>query len=185
MENEIWKDIKEYEGIYQISNLGRVKSYYKCIRTKYGHFERIKDEKGTFIKGRPKGLNGYMVVDLYNKGESKKYYIHRLVASAFIDNPNNFEQVNHKNFNKQDNRVYNLEWVTRAQNRKHWLESLKYKKDYENKMAKIAHKVVKKIKENKNDILNKRLEGKGVKEIAKELSLGRDFVREVVFLFED
>ncbi len=185
MKEEIWKDIEGYEGLYQVSNLGNIRSFYTNPRYGYKNFE----SNNISIEGKNMRIstkaNGYMYVTLRKDGKSKKKHIHRLVASAFIDNPNNFEQVNHKNFNKQDNRVNNLEWVTRAQNRRHWRESLKYKKDYKNKMVNITHKVVKKIKENKNDILNKRHEGKPVKEIAEELSLGRDFVREVLCLFED
>lgn len=92
---EIWKDIKDYEGLYQISNLGRVKS--------------IKFGKEKILKGS-KDKDSYLVVSLYKEGKQKNYYIHRLVATAFIDNPNNLPQVNHSNEDKTDNRVENLEW---------------------------------------------------------------------------
>jgi hypothetical protein len=181
---EIWKDIKGYEGKYQISSLGRVKSFYKCIRTEKGHLKRIKTTEGIVVKGRPHG-NGYLTVYLYNERGKKTHYIHRLVAEAFLENSSNKEQVNHKDFNKQNNQVDNLEWVTRSQNRLHWKKSLKYEEDYENKMINITHKVVKRIKENKKDILDKRFEGKGIEQIASELCLSRDFVREVLYLFEN
>lgn len=98
---EQWKDIYGYEGIYQVSNLGRVKSL-KCGK------ERI-------LKSCVNGF-GYHLVNLYlNKGY-KSLYVHRLVATAFIDNPNNRREIDHINRDKNDNRACNLRWVTRKEN---------------------------------------------------------------------
>lgn len=97
---EIYKDIQGYEG-YQVSNHGNVKSL------KYGKERILKPAKVSF---------GYLRVDLSKQGKRKIYYIHRLVAMAFIDNPNNLEQINHKNEIKTDNRVENLEWCTNEYN---------------------------------------------------------------------
>lgn len=100
---EIWKDIKGYEGLYQISNLGRVKSFRAS--TKYGKPEEM------FLK--PSLINsGYGVVTLYSAQNRRKHQIHRLVATAFIENPNNFPCINHKDENKLNNCVDNLEWCT-------------------------------------------------------------------------
>jgi hypothetical protein len=112
---EIWKDVKGYEGLYQISNEGRVKSLPKEHR--YGRkYEKIL-KLGKTIKQR----NGedYPKVCLSKDGIVKYYNIHRLVATAFITNSNNKSEVNHKNGIKNDNRVQNLEWVTPKENSQH------------------------------------------------------------------
>ena len=92
--NENWKNIDGFENLYQISNYGNVKSL-KCNKEK-------------ILK--PINKDGYLFVHLYKDGERKKYYIHRLVASAFIKNPNNLPQVNHKDENPINNNIENLEW---------------------------------------------------------------------------
>ena len=101
---EEWRDIKGYEGKYQVSNLGRVKSL------NYNHTKKEKilsDYPNTY---------GYLYVNLYKNGKGKPFYIHKLVAQAFIDNPNNYREINHKDENKQNNRVENLEWCNRKYN---------------------------------------------------------------------
>ena len=101
---EIWKDIKGYEGIYQISNLGRVKSS-----------ERRGNGREIILKGwKPK--DGYKRVKLIKKYKVENKLIHRLIAEAFIPNPNNYPVVNHKNGIKTDNQIENLEWCTQKYN---------------------------------------------------------------------
>lgn len=97
---EVWKDIKGYEALYQVSNLGRVKSlnYHRTGK------ERIL-KPGTQTKG-------YLKVPLYKYGKIEEFRVHRLVAEAFIPNPNKYPCVNHKDENKQNNSVDNLEWCT-------------------------------------------------------------------------
>lgn len=101
---EIWKNIKEYENIYQVSNLGRIKSL---------NYKRTGKEQ--ILKQMPNN-KGYATVELYQGKNRKKIYVHRLVAEAFIDNPNNLPYIDHINTNKTDNRVENLRWVTAKEN---------------------------------------------------------------------
>lgn len=109
---EIYKDIKNYEGIYQISNFGNVRS--KNRKVKY------KDGRSYFYKESPivksKKDNGYLFVTLYKNNIAKRYMIHRLVAEHFISNPLNKPQVNHIDENKHNNRFDNLEWCTSKEN---------------------------------------------------------------------
>jgi hypothetical protein len=102
---EIWKDIQDYEGLYQVSNLGRVKS---LVRVHYCKKERIL----TNIK-LP---NGYIYVRLCKDGKGKNVRVHRLVAVAFIPNPENLPQIDHINADKTNNNVNNLRWVTAKEN---------------------------------------------------------------------
>lgn len=99
---EIWKDVKGYEGHYKISNLGKVETLKKDRKL-------LK-----FIK-----RSGYNYASLSMNGKRKNEAVHRLVAKHFIENPLNKEMVNHKDGNKQNNNVLNLEWVTVKENNQH------------------------------------------------------------------
>ena len=113
--NEIWKPIKDFENLYEVSNLGRVKSLPRIKINNKG--KQLTKEK---IMKPHDFNNGYYKVPLTNKEHLKKYYlVHRLVAQAFIPNPNNFPQVNHKDGDKSNNCADNLEWITREDNIKH------------------------------------------------------------------
>ena len=109
---EIWKDKKDYEGHYQVSNLGRAKSLDRYVKGK-GHSLQFK--KGRILK-LMKDNNGYLKVRLCNGEKSKTFNLHRLVAETFIPNPNNYKEVNHKDENKTNNVVTNLEWCDRKYN---------------------------------------------------------------------
>ena len=112
--NEIWKDIAGYEGYYQVSNLGRVKSVSRKVSN--GHGMVAKEERIL----QPNTLaKGYYQVTLYNGETRKCFQVHRLVASAFIPNVDGYPQVNHRNGDKQDNRADNLEWCDNSMNQLH------------------------------------------------------------------
>ena len=101
MQSEIWKDIVNYEGLYKVSNFGRVKS---LLFGKERIIKQITNNKG------------YSFVNLYKNGTQKYMTVHRLVATAFIENTFNLPEINHKNENKTDNSVKNLEWCTTKYN---------------------------------------------------------------------
>lgn len=111
---ELWQDISGYDGIYAISNFGRIKSVERLVSRRTS--EMIVRER---IRKLNTGRNGYAVVSLYNNGIGKAYLVHRLVASAFIKNPENKREVNHIDCNKLNNFVDNLEWATPSENTKH------------------------------------------------------------------
>ena len=99
---EIWKDIAEYEGLYQVSNLGRVKSFHKPTPQ--------------ILKALANNKGGYLRVALTKKRISKQKLVHVLVAEAFLPNPDNLPQVDHKFGDKTDNRACALEWVSQSEN---------------------------------------------------------------------
>lgn len=117
MNQEIWKDVKGYEGIYQVSNKGRIKSLERTIN--YGN--RLYHKKETFMK-QVLDKRGYPCVKLNKDNCVKGISFHRIVAQTFIPNPNNKPQVNHKDGNKLNNCVENLEWVTCLENVNHAFE---------------------------------------------------------------
>ncbi len=104
---EIWKDIEGYEGLYQVSNTGKVRS-----------FIRKTELQAPWHLIKPHVARGYAFIALYTKEvkRSKNFLLHRIVAKAFIPNPNNYPEINHKDENKLNNAVDNLEWCTRSYN---------------------------------------------------------------------
>ena len=108
---EIWRDIEGFKGYYQVSNFGKIKSLFRYVRVKNG-FRSVPEK---ILK--PKiDKDGYLRVVLQTDRKSKYLLVHRIVADAFIENPNNFPHINHKNENKSDNRVENLEWCSEQYN---------------------------------------------------------------------
>lgn len=111
LENEIWKDVVGYEGLYQVSNLGRVKSLPRIVKN--GKIYRRVNER---IMANLRAHNGYIKAYLKRFGKGVNKSIHRMVAEAFIPNPLNLPQVNHIDEDKTNNRVENLEWCTAKHN---------------------------------------------------------------------
>ena len=131
---EIWRDIKDYEGLYQVSNFWRVKSLARGSKKILAYFK----------------CQEYAVVSLYKNKRKKNFYVHRLVAETFIDNPKNLPIVNHKDFNKKNNCVENLEWVTQKENVHHAFENgvVHTLKGFECPFSKFNAEEIKYIREN-------------------------------------
>ena len=123
---EIWKDIEGYTGIYQVSNLGRVRSLDRDVVGKNGVTQHYK----AGFKTQRQDKDGYLRVSLSKRGKSKGFGVHRLVAQAFIPNPDNLPQVNHRDENPSNNKADNLEWCTQS-----------YNNAYGNRMNRVRDKI--------------------------------------------
>lgn len=134
---EIWKDIPNYENLYQVSNLGNV----RCLC--FGSRNIKKSNKIKLLHPTPSN-HGYYKVELYKEGKSKMFYVHRIVAIVFIPNPYNKSQVNHIDGNKSNNNVLNLEWCSPSENQKHAISiGLRTKSPMIGKTGKLNHRSVK------------------------------------------
>ena len=111
---EVWKDVKGYEGLYRVSNLGRCKSLERRVGIQNGF--RIKKE--SILKGSQQ-LNGYIHFSLSKNDQSKGFRSHRIIAKSFIPSVKGKNMINHKNGIKNDNRIENLEWVNGSENNIH------------------------------------------------------------------
>ncbi|MGN1269386.1 MAG: NUMOD4 domain-containing protein [Clostridia bacterium] len=119
---EVWKDIKGYEGLYQVSNLGRIKS-----------IPRHGTRKNIHIISQRHNKCGYKIVNLYKNAKGKAKTVHRIVAETFIENPLSKEDINHIDGNKENNNVTNLEWTSHKENMRHARK---------NNLIKISNKVI-------------------------------------------
>lgn len=158
---EIWKDIEGYEGRYQISNYGRIR----------GLRFRGKARTVPKILSQPINCNGYHIITIRDKNNKRKTFIvHRLVAKAFIPNPNNFPVINHKDENKLNNHVQNLEWCTVSYNTKYSLHRHKERMDMH--IKRFYETVAPKSKWAKRGIAHTRLER------VSQYTMDGDFVKE-------
>lgn len=162
---EIWKDIKGYEGLYQISNLGNVKSLIQWVGNKYSD-KYIKKEKilKTSIQYANKNKNYCRcIVNLAKNKHKKSYKVHQLVAQAFIPNPKKLKEINHIDGDSLNNKIDNLEWCTHSENAIHaikiGLRKIKYVneeliiKEYTCNKKNI-HQISNEFKINRNRIKN-------------------------------
>ncbi len=133
---ETWKDIKDYEGRYQASDLGMVKTFVQAFKT----------NKGVLKYGID--TNGYPIVKLYSNGKGRTRKVHRVIAETFIENPNNLPQVNHKDGNKLNNAVENLEWCDQSHNMKHAIRTGLIKKHFgeQSSQAKFTEKQINELR---------------------------------------
>lgn len=113
-DKELWKDIEGYKGLYQVSNLGRIKRLEH--ENKFGNRKRMLKEK---IMKLNENKHGYRGVNFSINGKVKAQSVHRLVATYFIPNVENLPEVNHKNGDKSNNKYFNLEWCSRKENMRH------------------------------------------------------------------
>lgn len=145
MEKEIWNQIKEYEGFYDISSFGKVKS--KTRKWKISNDSEIAQNLNK---------DGYLTVHLSKFGVAKRFMVHRLVCLSFIANPKNKSEVNHKNGIKTDNRLENLEWATSSENKKHAFDTglQVSKKGILHPKSKLSEKDVLEIRDSNDKIKN-------------------------------
>jgi hypothetical protein len=121
MQIENWKPVKNYEGLYEVSTFGRVRSLERKFERAHPKNKNLIQEmtyKSNLVKFHLTS-KGYCRIGIYKDGIKKNHLVHRLVADAFINNNENKEQVNHKNGVKCDNSLSNLEWCTNIENRTH------------------------------------------------------------------
>lgn len=117
---EIWKDIEDYEGLYQVSDVGRVRSLDRYVHHSCGGKAKLKG----IIKRLTPDKDGYLLVGLSGNGEKPTAgKVHRLVAISFIENPENKPTINHKDGDKSNNHKDNVEWATRSENTRHAIDS--------------------------------------------------------------
>lgn len=168
--NEIWKDIEGYEGSYQVSNRGQIRSLkgisYRGDKLQYRLMKQWKRNK-----------QGYLGIQLCRQGIIKNYFVHRLVGKAFIQNPLNLPQINHKDGIKINNNVNNLEYVTGSENVRH---------AYRTGLASSLGESNSRSKLKSNEILEIRTlreSGIPVKDIARKYNIERNYIYSICLRF--
>lgn len=165
MKKEVWKDIPGYVGLYQVSSKGNIMSL------NYNH-------TGVSRQRVPRvGKGGYLYVILHKNGESKTIKVHRLVAIAFIPNPNNLPQVNHKDENKLNNSVENLEWCDSSYNNKYGSRPRKVLDAYKKNGSCKAERPVVKIERLSGMIIEEYI---SISEAARCCGVSRESLRDCV-----
>lgn len=162
-ENEIWVDIKDFKDMYQISNYGRVRSLDRYVpQADYMRFM-----KGKILSTKRNNGGGYVNVSLQygHDVKPKNYYLHILVAEHFLENPNNYTEVNHIDFNKANNKVENLEWCHRQENIEHLVEN------------RSTHFITKELKSKVKDMYSQDFD---IDEISVELNIEYSVVKQIL-----
>ena len=172
MIQEIWRDVEGYEGYYKVSNFGRVKNLERKVK---GH-PGINTIKEKILKSQKQ--HGYRSVTFSVKNSPKLFLIHRLVAKAFLPNPENKTQINHKDFDRSNNHVDNLEWATRIENVEHAYIRGHYTIGEKNGMSVLTDAQVIQIKKILNKIeYNPKLKHK----LADRFGVKERTIRDIVF----
>jgi len=173
---EEWKDIPGLGGIYQASTMGQIRAIDRKV------YNYIKP--GRILKPQL-NTTGYYIVNVVANGIREKHaYIHRLVASTFIPNPQNYAQVNHKDSNKLNNNIDNLECVSPQQNIQHFRQSklaIKYDKKKERT---LLNKSLNYILRHREAVIVLYAEGFNIEEVSKKLGLGRDRVTDILRIYD-
>lgn len=148
---EIWKDIEGFEGLYQVSNLGRVKSLERTTQLPINKYcAGFRCQKELILKQFSRS-NGYKSVNL-NKNGNNFFTVHRLVAQAFCPNPNGYDTVNHIDENKKNNRADNLEWCSARDNVLKWIDN--HRSVLQKRMNKQHQMMVDRHNKNNREVIN-------------------------------
>lgn len=150
LNEEKWAPIKEHEQLYAVSNYGRIKSLFREIKGKNGICYRYSEKLHTPQVDE----HGYHRVTFRKNTIPKQWSVHRLVADHFMDNPKNLPQVNHKNGDKSDNNINNLEWCTASQNMQHGYDELDHERmrGEKNGMTKLTPELIVLIKKSYSEL---------------------------------
>ena len=166
--HEIWKPIRNYEGLYEVSNLGGIK-----------RLENDKNRKEKILKPYKNKL-GYLCINLYRDNKVKQMYVHRLVAIAFIPNPENKPCIDHINTIRNDNRIENLRWVTYKENMNNELTKEKLSGENSNNYGKPrSEEIKKKISESQKGGKNPKARGVFCYELNKSWDTSAEASREL------
>ena len=172
---EIWKPISAYETFYAVSNFGRVKSLCNRIGS---HGKIIEIERECIMHPTDNG-KGYLLVSLSRNGNRKNFYVHRLVAEAFCDNPQSKKYVNHKDRNKSNNSADNLEWCTQKENVNHSAQFMRHPKS-KSKSTNTGEKYISQYSGKKSDSFRVYIQAKNVSKRFKTLEDAVSFRNEVM-----
>ena len=138
---EVWADIKGYEGLYQISTFGNVKSLSRSVKHSNGGTKILRER---MLKTKINSTTGYKEISLSKDGKQKYHLIHKLIAEAFIDNPHRLPVVNHIDGCKTNNDIFNLEWATYSENIRHAFANGLSHNNMTNEISRAGNEVQKK-----------------------------------------